>query len=201
VSDPLRLVLATANPDKAEEMRAILEHEVPGLELLDRPSELPEVEETGETFVDNARLKSEALCDATGYAAVADDSGLEVEALDGEPGVYSARYAGPDASYQDNVDKLLGALSGRADRRARFISVVTVSFPDGRELVAEGVVEGEIATEPRGEAGFGYDPIFVPDGSGGRSFSQLSAEEKHALSHRGLALRRLVALLTASQQS
>ncbi|HVB07157.1 MAG TPA: RdgB/HAM1 family non-canonical purine NTP pyrophosphatase [Acidimicrobiales bacterium] len=193
----LQLVLATANPDKEVEMRMILEAVLPDVELVARPSSVPYVEEIGRTFLDNARLKSEALCRATGLAAVADDSGLEVDALGGAPGLYSARYAGPSATYQDNVDKLLLALGSRPDRRARFISVVTVSFPDGSEIAAEGIVEGTIADAPRGGGGFGYDPVFLPDGGGGRSYSELDPDEKHALSHRGRALRELAIELAA----
>ena len=198
MNEPLRFVLATANPDKAEEMRAILTEAVPGVELISRPSEVADVEERGYTFVANARLKAEALRDATGTAAVADDSGLEVDALGGAPGVHTARYAGEDATYEDNVDKLLNVLEGSTSRRGRFTSVVLVAFPDGSELVAKGVVEGEIAEEPRGEEGFGYDPIFIPDGGGGRTFSELPPEDKHALGHRGIALRTLARLLADS---
>jgi XTP/dITP diphosphohydrolase len=187
----MRLVLASANPDKATEIAAILV----GHELLPRPAHVPDVEETGTTLEENARLKAVALVDATGEAAVADDTGLEVAALDGAPGVYSARYAGEDATYADNVAKLLAALDGVADRRARFRTVALARFPDGTERLAEGIVDGVIATEARGDAGFGYDPIFVPDGGGGRTFAEMSADEKHAVSHRGRAFRALDALL------
>jgi XTP/dITP diphosphohydrolase len=190
MSAPERLVIASANPDKAAEMREILAAVVPGIVALDRPAEVPDVEETGTTFEENARLKAVALVEATGEAAIADDSGLEVDALGGAPGVYSARYAGEDATYEDNVVKLLGALHGATTRRARFVSVVVVRLPDGREIVAEGAVGGVIADAPFGEHGFGYDPVFVPDGGGGRSFSELTPAEKHALSHRGIAMRR-----------
>lgn len=187
----MRLVLASANPDKATEIAAILV----GHELLPRPAHVPDVEETGTTLEENARLKAVALVDATGEAAVADDTGLEVAALDGAPGVYSARYAGEDATYADNVAKLLAALDGVADRRARFRTVALARFPDGTERLAEGIVDGVIAMEARGDAGFGYDPIFVPDGGGGRTFAEMSADEKHAVSHRGRAFRALDALL------
>lgn len=191
---PLRLVLATANPDKAAEIREILGAALSGvLELVPRPEEVPEVDETGATLEQNARLKARALMRATGMAAIADDTGLEVDALRGAPGVHSARYAGPDASYADNVTKLLEALSGEDRRTARFRTVALAVFTDGRELVAHGTVEGVVAEEPRGEGGFGYDPVFVPVPGDGRSFGELAAEEKHALSARGRAFRALAA--------
>jgi XTP/dITP diphosphohydrolase len=193
---PLRLVLATANPDKAAEVREILVAELGDrVELLARPEHVAEVDETGTTLVENARLKAVALCEATGCAAVADDTGLFVDALGGAPGVWSSRYAGPHASYADNVAKLLSAMEGREDRAARFATVALVRFPDGSEVMAEGVVAGVIARAPRGGNGFGYDPIFVPDEAGGRTFAETSPAEKHALSHRGRAFRLLAARL------
>jgi len=194
----VRLVLATANPDKTTEITEIL-GAVLDAELLPRPVEVPEVEETGDTLVANARLKARALVEATGEAAVADDTGLEVEALGGEPGVYSARYAGEDATYADNVAKLLAELGaapgGGGERRARFRTVALAAFPDGTEVAAEGLVEGTIATEARGDGGFGYDPVFCPDEGSGRTFAQMTAAEKHACSHRGRAFRALAAAL------
>lgn len=188
-------MLATANPDKAAEIRDILG--AAGIVLLPRPEGLPEVEETGETLVENARLKAQAICRATGRAAVADDTGLEVHALGGAPGVYSARYAGEHATYSDNVAKLLEALAGTpaADRRARFVAVAFVSFPDSSEIWAQGSVDGRIAEEARGTGGFGYDPLFVPDEGHGRTFAEMSPAEKHAFSHRGRAFRELAVRL------
>jgi XTP/dITP diphosphohydrolase len=193
----VRLVLASANPDKAAEIAAVLNR----FELVPRPAWVGEVDETGATLEDNARLKARVLVEATGEAAVADDTGLEVEALGGAPGVYSARYAGPGATYADNVAALLAALDGRADRLARFRTVALACFPDGTEVVAEGVVVGAIATEPRGTGGFGYDPVFVPDGARGRTFAEMSAEEKNAVSHRGRAFRALAALLASLEDA
>jgi XTP/dITP diphosphohydrolase len=187
----VRLVLASANRDKAAEIAAVLE----GFELVPRPPWVGEVDETGETLEENALLKARAIREATGEAAVADDTGLEVDALDGAPGVYSSRYAGPEASYADNVAALLAALGDRPDRTARFRTVAVACFPDGREVIADGAVEGTITTEPRGEAGFGYDPVFVPDGLDGRTFAEMTAAEKNAVSHRGRAFRALAALL------
>jgi XTP/dITP diphosphohydrolase len=194
---PLRLVVASANPDKVKEIVAVLSAALP-VELVPRPPEVPEVVEDGATLLDNARLKGRALATATGLAAVADDTGLEVDALGGAPGVYSARYAGEEASYADNVTKLLGALADLVDRGgrrvARFKTVALASFPDGTEVWTEGVVEGTIAPSARGDHGFGYDPVFVPDtaeGGDGRTFAQMDATEKAALSHRGRAFRAL----------
>jgi XTP/dITP diphosphohydrolase len=193
----MRLVLASANPDKAAEISAILTAAVPGLELVPRPAGLADVEETGTTLLENARLKAAAIAAATGEAAVADDTGLAVDALDGGPGVYSARFAGEGATYADNVAKLLKELDGLGpDRRtARFETVALVRWPDGREVAAIGAVEGLIATRARGKGGFGYDPIFVPREGDGRTFAELRPEEKHALSHRGRAFRALAAEL------
>jgi XTP/dITP diphosphohydrolase len=198
-ADRLELVLASANPDKSAEIRAILG--AAGITVLPRPDDVPDVEETGETLLDNARLKATALSTATGRPAVADDTGLSVDALGGAPGVYSARYAGEDATYADNVAKLLQALEGVpvADRRARFAAVAFVAYPDGSELFAEGAVDGTIASEPRGMGGFGYDPVFVPDEGDGRTFAEMRSDEKHAFSHRGRAFRALAVRLAAAR--
>lgn len=206
MSGPLRLVLATANPDKAAEIATLLGDRpglggtAAGVVLVPRPVHVPDVEETGETLLDNARLKAGALCEATGLAAVADDTGLEVDALGGSPGVYSARFAGPSATYADNVAALLDALeragaSVAAERRARFTTIALVAFPDGSEVWRSGSVDGWIASAPRGQRGFGYDPVFVPDEGDGRTFAELTADEKHALSHRGRAFAALAEAL------
>ena len=191
---PLRLVVASANRDKVKEIVSVLS-EALDVELVPRPGDVPEVVEDGATLVDNARLKAQALVQATGTAAVADDTGLEVDALGGAPGVYAARYAGEDATYADNVHKLLrelGALAdGGGERRARFKSIAFVAFPDGSEVWAEGVMDGTIATAPRGDNGFGYDPVFEPDAGGGLTFAEMTAAEKDAMSHRGRAFRAL----------
>lgn len=189
----MKLVCASANPDKAAEMELLL----PDVELLARPSSVPDVVEDADTYIGNARLKAVAIAAAAGAPAVADDSGLEVDALDGAPGVHSARFSGPGATYSTNVDRLLRDLDGvPAERRAaRFRCVVVVQWPDGREVDAEGVVEGRISSERRGETGFGYDPVFVPDEGDGRTFGEMTPDEKHALSHRGRALRALAKAL------
>jgi XTP/dITP diphosphohydrolase len=193
----VRLVLASANPDKSAEIRAILAAAVPGIEVVARPAEVPEVEETGTTLVENARLKAAAIAGATGEPAVADDTGLAVDALGGAPGVWSARFAGEGATYADNVAKLLKELDGvpAGRRTARFETVALVRWPDGTEVVATGAVDGVIATEARGSRGFGYDPVFVPSEGDGRTFAELLPLEKHAVSHRGRAFRALAAEL------
>ena len=190
-----RLVLASANPDKVSEITEVLG----GLVDLDpRPEGLPDILEDGDTLEANARLKALAVCEATGRAAVADDTGLEVDALDGAPGVHSARFAGDDASYTDNLDRLLTELDGIPDgrRTARFKTVALVRYPDGREVMATGTVEGTIAGRPSGAAGFGYDPVFVPVEGDGRTFAEMG-DEKHSLSHRGRAFRTLARYLAA----
>lgn len=192
----MRIVIATGNPGKVAEIAVVLA-QVEGLELLPRPEGLPEPEEDGATLLDNARIKAEAVMATTGEAAVADDTGLEVEALGGAPGLYSARYAGPGATFEDNIRRLLTELEGVADRRARFRTVALVTLPGGDEIVGEGTCEGSIAEAPRGQRGFGYDPVFVPDGGGGRTFAELAPEEKNAVSHRGRALRDLAARLAS----
>ena len=189
-----RVVLASANPDKAAEIAAILGAAV---DLVPRPPEVPDVVEDGDSLLANARLKALAIVEATGEAALADDTGLEVDALDGAPGVHSARFASEDATYQQNVDHLLASLDGvpAVDRTARFRTVALLRRPDGSEVVVEGTVEGHITTEPRGDAGFGYDPVFAPDDAGGRTFAEMSADEKHAISHRGRAFRSMATQL------
>jgi XTP/dITP diphosphohydrolase len=201
---PLRLVLASANPDKVKEIVAVLSAALP-VELLARPEAVPEVVEDADTLLGNARLKARALAEATKTAAVADDTGLDVDALGGAPGVYSARYAGESATYADNVTKLLRELAAVDDnggaRRASFRTVALVAFPDGSEVWAEGVLPGSIAAESRGTNGFGYDPVFVPDGDDGRTFAEMQPEEKDAVSHRGRAFRALADKLARREET
>ncbi len=193
----MKILLATKNRGKIEEFGRLFEefgHEV--VSLLDL-GEIPSVEEDGATFEENAIKKAKGYAEATGMAALADDSGLEVDALGGAPGVYSARYAGPSATDADNNRKLLKALEGvpEPERTARFRCVLALYLPDGRLITAHGTCEGLIALEPKGEGGFGYDPIFfVP--SKGRTMAELSPEEKNAISHRGRAIERLRPALT-----
>ncbi|HZE71781.1 MAG TPA: RdgB/HAM1 family non-canonical purine NTP pyrophosphatase [Pyrinomonadaceae bacterium] len=188
----LQLLIATKNPGKSEELRALL-YSLPEINLhslLEFPA-IEAVDETGSSYSENAILKARFYSTITGMWAMADDSGLEVDALDGAPGVRSARYAGKDATDMDRVRLLLARLSELkgAARRARFRSAVAVADENGRILnVAEGSCEGTIAFEPRGHNGFGYDPIFVPSGYN-NTFAELPAEVKDSISHRGKALR------------
>jgi XTP/dITP diphosphohydrolase len=191
-ADRLQLVCASANPDKVAEIEAILGGVV---DLLPRPAHVPEVVEDADSLAGNARLKASAICAATAMPALADDTGLFVDALGGEPGIYAARFAGEDASYADNRRKLLEALAHADDRRAEFVSVMVVVWPDGHELAVEGVCPGVIATGERGTRGFGYDAVFIPDAGDGRSFAEMSDVEKNAISHRALALEALLQAL------
>ena len=195
---PERIVVASANPKKAAELADLLAEL--SVEVVPRPQDVPEVVEDADSFEGNARLKAVALAVATGEAALADDSGLQVDALEGAPGVHSARYSGESATDADNVALVLSELERLgmvepSQRTARFRCVLVLRWPDGTELVTEGAVEGHLAVAPVGDAGFGYDPVFVPDEADGRTFAQMSAEEKQAISHRGRALRALTALL------
>lgn len=190
----IQIVCASANPDKVAEIQALL-HGV--VDLLPRPADVPDVVEDADTLVGNARLKAAAIVDATGLPAVADDTGLEVDALGGAPGVYTARYAGEGCSYADNRTKMLAEMLDAADRAAAFKTVALVMWPDGSELAVEGICRGTITEREQGDAGFGYDAIFMPVESAGRTFAQMSADDKHAISHRGRAFR---ALLTALEQ-
>jgi XTP/dITP diphosphohydrolase len=164
------------------------------IDLQPRPESLADVVEDADTLVGNARLKAVAVCNATGLPALADDTGLEVDALNGAPGVRTARFAGEHATDADNRAKMLRELSGKA-RSCRFRTVALLRFPDGREVVAEGVCEGSIAEAEIGERGFGYDPLFIARDGDGRTFAQMNVDEKHELSHRGKAFRALSQLL------
>jgi len=186
----LKLILATGNPGKAAEIELLL-GDVPDLRLEPRSPALPEPEEDGETLLDNARIKAQAVIDATGEPAVADDTGLEVLALGGAPGVHTARYAGPGASYGDNMARLLAELGDEADRRATWRTVALARWPDGTELWTEGTCDGTITRAPIGDHGFGYDPVFIPAEGDGRTYAQMTRDEKNAVSHRGRAFRAL----------
>jgi len=188
-----RFVLATANPDKAAEIARILEDAGAPVELVARPADVPDVDENGATLEENARLKALALVEATGLPAIADDTGLEVDALGGAPGAHTARYAGPDGDYAANRRALLEALRGTADRRARFRTVVALVVPGGSEVLAEGVLEGRITTTERGSKGFGYDSIFEV---AGRTLAEMGEEEKNRISHRARALQALAVRVT-----
>ena len=183
-----RLAVASKNPDKIKEIEEVL-GQIGLADEIVQALDWPDVEETGETLAKNALIKARAVVQATGLPAIADDTGLEVEALGGEPGVHTARFAGPEATYAENVALMLEVMEGVSDRAARFRTVVALVFPDGVEVVAEGSVDGVITEARRGSGGFGYDPVFEVKG---RTLAEMTAEEKNDLSHRARALRALV---------
>jgi len=196
--EKLVLVIATRNRKKVEEIRRILEGVAVELLSLDDFPGCPEVAEDADTFEGNAVKKAIEVAHFTGKPSVADDSGLEVYALKGAPGVLSARYAGTGADDQKNLAKLLAELQGteKSRRGGHFVCVIALAFPNGRVETFHGVAEGRIGTEPRGFNGFGYDPVFYPRGHRA-TFAEMSADEKDALSHRGIALRKLGAYLSS----
>lgn len=190
------LVLATRNRHKREELAAILDGHGITIHTLDEFPDAPEVVEDGDTCEANAIKKAHAIAAFTGLPAVADDTGLEVDALGGRPGVYAARYAGEDATYEDNCRKLLLELTGvpRERRTARFLTVAAIALPSDGIRVAQGILEGEIAAETSGTLGFGYDPVFlIPEL--GKTLAELSADQKNAISHRAKAFTQAKALL------
>lgn len=191
----MKYIIATHNMKKRNELARILEPL--GVEVLTAEQagiELTDVEETGTTFEENARLKSESGCKESGMPCIGDDSGLVVDALDGAPGVYSARYAGDHGNDPANIALLLENMKDVPDekRTARFMCTVCCTYPDGREIVVNGTCEGKIGYEPKGDGGFGYDPVFMV---GDKSFAELTAEEKDKISHRGNALKALAEAL------
>jgi XTP/dITP diphosphohydrolase len=188
------LLLATRNEHKLRELREAL----PGIDLDPLPAEVELPPEEGETFADNALGKARAAHTATGRATVADDSGIEAYGLGGRPGVRSARYAGEGVSDEENLAKLLEEVGRQDDRRVAYVCVIALVDQDGSESLFEGRCEGTLATEPRGSGGFGYDPAFVPDDTGPddpRTMAELAPAEKHAISHRGRAARKLASHL------
>jgi len=193
----MKFVLATENPGKLLEMRDILSEA--GLEIVSR-KELGiglNIAETGVTFMENALIKAKAICMLSGMPAIADDSGLIVDALGGEPGVYSSSYGGEDLCDNGRFAYLLEKMKNLEQRNARFVCVIVCVFPDGSMLSSEGECHGKIADMPRGLSGFGYDPVFLVDGTD-KTMAELSADEKNKLSHRGIALRKFSQLLMAS---
>jgi XTP/dITP diphosphohydrolase len=185
----MRLVLSTRNPHKVKELSALLRpHEV-----LSLPDDVELPPETGETFADNALIKARAAMGATGLPAVADDSGIAAAALDGAPGVRSARFAGENATDEENLAKLLRDVPADGDRRVTYVCVLAYVTPDAAEHLFEGRCEGTLTDKPRGSGGFGYDPAFVPDDrSDGLTMAEITPEEKDAISHRGRAARAFV---------
>ncbi len=185
----MKFIIATNNPDKLVELKRILNPL--GIEAVTAKQEgisLDDVEETGSTFMENSFIKADAACKKTGLPAIADDSGICVDALGGAPGIFSARFAGEEATDEDKNNLILEKLKDADNRSAHYTAAVTCVFPNGDKLQVEGKCFGEIAREPDGDGGFGYDPIFLYDG---KSFGNFTAEEKDKVSHRGNALRML----------
>ncbi len=191
---PRQVVVASKNPDKIREVEAVLARMEHPWEIV-RGLEWPDVDETEPTLEGNALLKAVAVSEATGLPALADDTGLEVDALDGAPGVHSARFAGPEASYEANVDRLLVDMDGVPDRRARFRTAIAFVVPGSDPLIVDGLIEGMITTGRRGDRGFGYDPVFAV---GDRTYGEMTDDEKNEISHRARALRALAAALEGS---
>lgn len=185
----MKFIIATNNPDKLVELERILKPL--GIDAVSPKQvniSLGDVEETGETFLENSFIKAQAACKKTGLPAIADDSGICVDYLDGAPGIYSARFAGEDATDEDKNNLILEKLKDTDDRGAHYTAAITCVFPNGDKLQVEGKCFGEIAREPDGDGGFGYDPIFLFEG---KSFGNFTAEEKDKVSHRGNALRMM----------
>lgn len=197
----VKVVLATKNKGKIAELDEILKDYGVKVLGLDSFPEIGDIPETGDTFEENSAIKAEAVCRATGLIALADDSGLVVDALSGRPGVYSARYAGEQATDEENWQKLLAELKDVSDdkRTARFMCVMTAVMPNGNSIVGRGAWEGLIAREPKGENGFGYDPVFF-DPELGRTSAQMTREEKNSRSHRKKALEDLKQAFMARMQ-
>lgn len=194
----MKLVFATNNKDKVKEIKALLADSIDLLSLEDIGC-TEDIEETENTLVGNAKLKADYITKKFGYDCFADDTGLEVEALNGAPGVYSARYAGENVTYEDNVQKLLKEMKGRTNRKAQFKTVIALNT-GGKQYLFEGICKGEILKIKRGNAGFGYDPIFEPWGFN-ESFAEMSLTKKGKISHRGLATKKLVDFLYSAGDS
>jgi XTP/dITP diphosphohydrolase len=189
----VKIILATHNPHKREELLALAGNSL-DIELLSE--DFPEIPETGNTLDENAKIKARFVFEQLHQQALADDTGLGVEALGGAPGVYTARYAGENASYEDNCRKLLRELEGKKNRRATFTTVICFIDINGNEHLFHGFVLGAIAENPRGTNGFGYDPIFEPRESGGKTFAEMTSTEKNRLSHRARAMQKFLSTVS-----
>ncbi|MBS3791263.1 MAG: RdgB/HAM1 family non-canonical purine NTP pyrophosphatase [Candidatus Bipolaricaulota bacterium] len=186
-----KLLLGTKNPGKVKEAKRILSSVGKGLEIISfHDRDFPEVEETGETYLENSLKKAREISRNTGLPVISDDSGLEVVALNGAPGPRSARFAGPDSSDEENLKLLLDKLKGVNNRQARFVTIATLYISPNERYVSRGVLEGRIIREPKGSSGFGYDPVFVPEGYE-RTLAELGEEEKNKISHRKKALEKM----------
>ncbi|MEP7235942.1 MAG: RdgB/HAM1 family non-canonical purine NTP pyrophosphatase [Ignavibacteriota bacterium] len=190
----MKIILATHNDHKVRELVAIAGDIISVGKL---PDNFPEIPETGTTLSENASIKSQTVFKSLGVAALADDTGLEVAALGGEPGVYSARYAGAGATFKSNCDKLLAAMAGITERDARFVTILCFTDIHGSDHFFEGEVEGIITASPRGSGGFGYDPIFEPLEGKGKTFAEMTSEEKNLISHRSRAMKKFLGFISA----
>lgn len=186
MSQPPRLILATRNPHKTEEVRQIIGHRFEVMDVVSFP-ELPEIEETGTTFLENARLKANGISSRIDGWVLADDSGLEVDALDGAPGVGSSSFGGEEGNHAKNNARLIAEIDGQENRSARFLCTLVLAKDGVEQAVFRGSIEGHIATSPSGAGGFGYDPLFIPEGYSG-TLADLGAEVKNSMSHRARAL-------------
>ncbi len=184
----MKYILATQNKGKVKELCKILSEDE--IVTMSEAGFVGDIVEDGNSFEENALIKARAVCEKMGVPTIADDSGLEVYALDMRPGIYSARYAGEDATDEERVLKILSELEGKEDRRGRFVCAAAACFPDGREIVCKGIVEGVMLDSPKGNGGFGYDPIFKPNGFD-KTMSEMTEEEKNAISHRKIAFEKL----------
>lgn len=196
MNDKKTLLIASNNKHKITELKKILENSNFKVISMSEAGFCHEIDETGTTFEENAILKAKAIALEKHTFVFADDSGLEVEALDNRPGVYSARYAGDGASDRDRIDKLLGELKGKTNRKARFVCVIAISAPNGQVETFRGEVHGKIVDDPKGSHGFGYDPVFVPDGFS-QTFAELGAEIKNKISHRAKATQKMLKAISS----
>lgn len=188
----MKLVFATNNPNKLKEMKLLLPQSIELLSLKDIGCD-DQINETGKTIRENAYVKSRYIYEKFGMNCFADDTGLEVQSIGGRPGVYSARFAGPACRSEDNIQKVLAELKGTDNRKANFRTVISMII-DGHETIFEGIVDGVITEIPEGENGFGYDPVFLPDGFN-QTFAEMTDQEKNSISHRGIAVRKLVSYI------
>jgi len=191
----MKLIFATNNRNKLKELQSILDNTIELISLKDIGCTV-DIPETGSTLEENASIKSYYIYKKYGLDCFADDTGFEIDSLNGEPGIYSARYAGTDKNSKDNMKKVLQKLEGQKNRKSQFRTVISL-WLNGEEKLFEGIVKGSVLTEKHGESGFGYDPIFRPDGFN-CSFAEMSLREKNSISHRGIAVRKLAAFLIRS---
>ncbi len=194
----MKIIAATGNVGKIKEIKKIFSDDNVEIISMGEIGIDIDIEENGTTFEENSLIKARTIAEMTGEVALADDSGLCVEVLGGAPGIYSARYAGDDATDDERIEKLLNELSGEENRNAKFVSVIAVVFPDGREMTASGEVKGEISHKASGNGGFGYDPVFFSDELG-KTFGEATADEKNEISHRARAIKKMYQMMKENE--